>query len=381
MEVTIIIALILYALAIILAIKLIKNVLVTIGTIIVISLLLMAATGLFVYNEIDELQNTLPVSNNLILLTEQQQVLSGAVILPIEGGMLHEGIKFLDNETVDYLSSYLSSEDYDSMLNVIRTSDFVDSQIIEERDLLDETYKIFFIDITVLKESPVNEINLAELAGVDSGDFIFDPIPRDSVIEIIRSDDPWLLLADFIDVSVPDLSALETQLEQQGLEILDETYDDLDNRTDEIKNEIISGLREGLISQFGHDDLSSLLFLLNLFSLIENEGAEGLMYLYTHYSDENIYIKDDSIIFSLLRLSPDALITAVINEAHNAASSMSDQVSDRIAEEASNQESISDLDEVEKLDESNYDLEELDLEDPDFDELQEMAEELGIDLD
>ena len=381
MEVTIIIALILYALAIILAIKLIKNVLVTIGTIIVISLLLMAATGLFVYNEIDELQNTLPVSNNLVLLTEQQQVLSGAVILPMDGGMLHEGIKFLDNETINYLSDYLSSEDYDSMLDVVRTSDFMDSQIISERDLLDETYKIFFIDMNVLKESPVDVINLAELAGVDSGEFIFNQIPRDSVIEMIRSDDPWSLLADFIDVSVPDLSALEAQLEQQGLEILDETYDDLNNRTDEIKDEIISGLREGLISQFGNDDLSSLLFLLNLFSLIENEGAEGMMYLYNQYSDENIYIKDDSIIFSLLRLSPDALINAVINEAHNAASSMSDQVSERISDEANNQETISDIDEIEDFDESNYNMEELDPTDPDFEELEEMAEELGIDLD
>ncbi len=370
MEITIIIALVLYALAIVMAIKLIKNVLVAIGTILLISLLLMAGTGLFVYNEIDEMQQTFPVSNNLVLLTDGATVFSGAVILPSTEDVLHESIRFLEDAEIADLESHLAEEDYDAMRSVVSTSDFIDEDVMEAEDLLDETYKIFFIDMEVLENSPVEAIDLGALAGMDPAESIFLPIPREDSLEIIRSDDPWALLLNFVHVPTPDLEDLERQLEEQGFEILDETEDELNETIDETRQEVVDGLREGLEVQFGHADLPTMMFLLNLFSVMEQEGADGMMYLYRQYSDENIYIKDGSIIFDLLRLSPDALVTAVIRETHNAASSMGDRIADEVAEENlpvedgdvdDGDDGIPDIDEIADMDEDEMDeaLEEL----------------------
>ncbi len=350
MEVTIIIALVLYALAIIMAIKLIKNVLVAIGTILLISLLLISGTGLFVYTEVVELQETFPVSNNLFLLTEGDTVLSGMVMLPVVEDGPAQNMQFLDNESISSLNAYLSSEDFDSMRDVVRTSDFLDEDIVSENDLMDETYKIVFFELAVIESSPVEEIDLAALAGVDHGGDIFRPIPREDSILMIREDEPWERLANFIGPEAPDLSELEASLEEQGFEIINET-EDIDEAVDESRKEIVDGLRRGMLEQFGNDDLGSLMFMLNIFSIFEQEGPEGLMYLYEHYSAENIYIRDESIIFDLLRLSPDALVTAVINEAHNAASAVGGEVADRVSDdiEDAQEEAVDEDDDSEEI--------------------------------
>ncbi|MFP4656886.1 MAG: hypothetical protein ACLFNK_04905 [Candidatus Woesearchaeota archaeon] len=337
MEITIIIALVLYALAIIMAIKLIKNVIVTIGTILLISLLLVAGTGLFVYNEVVEFQETFPVSNNLLLLTEGEDLMSGVVMLPSTGDGIQESMKFLNTTMLDSLEAHLSSEEFDEIRGVVKTSDYIDEETIEQNDYLEETYKVVFIEMDVLKDSPVGDIDLAALAGTTEADSIFSTIPKEDSIEIIKSDEPWDLVHDFVDVGEPDLSGLEASLEDRGFEILNETEEDINNSVNEMKAEIVEGLREGMRVQFGNDDLGSLMFLLNVVSIMEQGGTEGMAYLYEQYSEENIYIKDDSIIFDLLRMSPDSLVTAVIRETNTAASGVGDEVADRTSDDVSNQ--------------------------------------------
>ena len=329
MELSIIIGLVLYAACIFLIIKFVKNILVAIGTILLFSVLFLTGTGFFIHSEISELQQEFPVSNNLLLLRDGDQVLAGLVILPSEDNNLMDGLRILEYHHIGNLSEHLASDNEDLMFEVVRSSNFIDEEIIENSEFRDNTYKIIFVEASVIEDSPFGYIDFSSLTGMDPEDSIFKPIPSSSVLDIMKSDDPWELLLDYVredDVSV-DFSEFEQMLEEMNLTIVESGFEN-DPRVDKL-----DAIRFGLVEQFGNDDVGGFLFLLSLASISTNEDAEGIRYLFSKYKDEEIYIRDTSIIFDLLRLSPNALIDRVIQESGNAVQEVRSRVESEFDED------------------------------------------------
>ena len=322
MEVSIIIGLVLYAVCIFLIIKFVKNILVAIGTVLLFSVLFIAGTGFFIYGEVMELQQEFPISNNLLLLRNNDEIVAGLVLLPSQEDGLMDNLRILDDSHISLLSSHLASEDEDSMFDVVRSSDFLSSEMIEENELNDDTYKIIFVEMSVLEEAPVDAIDFSEVTGQTPEESLFEPIPMTTIIEMFESDDPWELMIDYIrsDIQTPDLSELEQMLEEMNLTIIESGYD-VDPRRD-----TLDGLRVGLVEQFGNDDMKGFAFLLSLATISTYENAEGVKYLFSKYKDEEIYIRDTSIIFDLIRLSPNALIDAVVQESGNVVTEARDRI-------------------------------------------------------
>ena len=322
MEVSIIIGLVLYAVCIFLIIKFVKNILIAIGTILLFSILFIAGTGFFIYGEVMELQQEFPISNNLLLLRDGDQIVTGLVLLPSQEEGLMDNLRILDDSHIMSLTNYLETDDEEAMLDVVKSSDFIPYELIDESEFNDDTYKIIFVEMSVLEESPVEAIDFSEVTGQSPEESLFNPIPMTTIVDIFYSEEPWEIMIEYIksDMLSPDLSEIEQMLEEMNLTVVDSGYD-VDPRRD-----TIDGLRVGLIEQFGNDDLKGFAFLLSLATISTHENTEGVKYLFSKYKDEEIYIRDTSIIFDLIRLSPNALIDAVVQETGNVAGEIRERV-------------------------------------------------------
>ncbi len=329
MEISIIIGLVLYALAIILTIKLAKNVLIAIGTILLISVLLVAGTGFFIYSDISGIQDRLPSSNNLILLREGDDVHAGVAVMPGESFSI-ENLVMLDDDPLQRISDYMSDGEDDAMFGVVRTSDFMDEEMMEELDLYDETYKILFVDMTVLEDSPADTIDVSSIAGGEAG-VLVEEIPKETSLEMIRDDSMgWSNVTQYINVDgmMPDTDDIEASLEDMGMDVVD-------TGEDELRDEMLEGIREGLVEEFGNDDIGGFFFFLSMASIIDHQ--DGMRYLLDSYRDEDIYVEESSITFDLLRMSPDVLLDAVLSETQGLAEEASSYGQEQTQDEAPQQ--------------------------------------------
>ncbi len=340
-EVSIIIGLVLYAICIFLIIKFVKNILVAIGTVILFSVLFIAGTGFFIYGEIMELQQEFPISNNLLLLRDGDTVSAGIVLLPSQEEGLMDNMRILNDSQIMQLSNYLANDNEEAMFDVISSSDFMSAEVIASNEFNDDTFKIVFVEMSVLEEAPVSSIDFSDITGQSPEEALFDPIPMTTIIELFDSDDPWGLMLNYVrsDLQAPDLSELEQMLEEMNLTIIESGYD-LDPRAD-----VLDSLRFGLVEQFGNDDIRGFAFLLSLATISTYERSEGVKYLFSKYKDEEIYIRDTSILFDLIRLSPNALIDAVVQETGNVAGEIRERVESEVDDTDVDVEALDDMNE------------------------------------
>lgn len=309
---------VLFAVAIFLAIKFIKNVVAAIFTVFLISIVLVAGTGFFVYHDVNELQTEFPNSNNLLLLKQGDKILTGIVLLPSEQLDLINNMKMLKPEHIEALSNYLAKNDMNGMLSVVKSSDFLPENVLNDSGYNDETYKIVFVDYNVLKDAPLDKLDVSDITG-NSGS-ILDPIPQEDVLNILDSETPWKDLEKYV---VTGQKGLEQQIADK---FKDMNFTVIETSNDELRVEILDGLRKQLVQRFATDDVKGLIFVMDLTAIVNSNGADGLKYIFSQYQNESIYLSKSSILFDLIKLSPNSLINAIVDQAGNAAGEMKDKV-------------------------------------------------------
>ncbi|MFW6231111.1 MAG: hypothetical protein ACOC32_03755 [Nanoarchaeota archaeon] len=326
MEITIIIGLVFFALSIFLVFKFIKNVAVAILTALTISVLLVAGVGFFVFDEVQEMQERFPTSNNLVLLRDGDTVMTGLVLLPAEEMDLMEQMKFLDRTSIDELTSKLSAGEMDKMFTVVETSSYLPEDMLQRRGYSEDTYKIIFVDYSVLKDSPVTELDVSRITDASGSDTIIKPIPQEDVLKLLKAADPWEELFPYVNLRGDALDTLDTDELEERFDGMNFTI--VETPEDAMKREILDQIRGQLEEQFGTDDIKGLLFLLEMAAIFNHNDTEGMLYIFEKYQGEEIAVQNQSIIFDLARLSPTSLIEAVVSETGNAANDIKAKVDD-----------------------------------------------------
>jgi hypothetical protein len=317
-EVTIIIGLVLFAVAIFLAFKLIKNVLVAVATIFGISIVLIAGLSFFLYSEVSEIQTEFPNSNNLVLLKQGDKILTGIVLLPSEELDLVNGMKIIEQEDIDALSEFLADGDIEGMHSVVRSSDFLPEEVVEQAGYNDDTYKIVFVEYDVLKNAPIDELDVSDITGTTGS--ILEPIPQEEVLSLLESENPWDGLTEYV---VTGQEQFEEEVAEQFEEM---NFTVVGSSDDDLREELLDGMKTQLNEQFGTDDIKGLIFIMDLSAIASAEDAEGLKYLFSEYKDENIFLSETSVLFDLIRLSPNSLIDAVVDQTGVAVSEVKGKV-------------------------------------------------------
>ena len=314
MEITIIISLILFAISVLLVFKFIKNIVAALASVVLLSLVFVAATGFFVYNDIRELQEKFPASTNVVLLTSEDEVLTGLILLPSDDFDPVGSMRMMSNTTLQEFDDLYSEDDIEAMKGVLKTSDFFDDERIENNGFADRTYKLIFVDYEVLTDAPIQTINVSSMVGASSESSKIRAISKDEALELLESDDPWVDFVEYVSVDsrMEAVESIQDQFNGTDLEIM----------TNETKAELISETADEIeaimTDQFGSSDLKALIFMLNIGAILDEE-KEGVTYLFTQFKDENIHLSDESVVFDVARLSPESLLTSVLDEGKNAA--------------------------------------------------------------
>ena len=130
------------------------------GSVILLSVLFIAALGFFTYTDVKEMTDQFPSSPNLMLVADEDALLSGLVILPqTDDADLLDSMSALDPDDKAELDLLLSEGDKESMLDVVKTSDFYSAEEISANKLYEDTYKIIFIDLDItINDPPMEEV-------------------------------------------------------------------------------------------------------------------------------------------------------------------------------------------------------------------------------
>lgn len=313
MEITIIIGLVLFLVCVFLAIKLIKNLLLSIGTILLLSLIFIAGTGFFLYTEAMDIKDNFPTSVNQFLLVDGDDILTGMVLLPSDKFNPMESLKPLPSEKEADLKSHFKTNEYNLMLSDITQSDFNLTGYNEN------SYLTVFIDMSVVENSPMNSFDLSAIMDDPALNSV-GALDKDFIINLLRSEDAWDYLTSYlVDNMTFDIdSFLAASGNDNPLDfILPEDVElTVEQKTQLVEEKIIPVLKSALRGSLGTTDLKPVVFMLFMGGTATHD--EGLKYMFLQYKAENMYVYPQNIIFDIFRLSPASLFNKVLENAKGA---------------------------------------------------------------
>lgn len=326
MEIAIIIGFVLFLVCIFLAFKFIKNILLAIGAVFLFTIFFVGGIAAFTYSEVKEMQAYGLTSANQLLLVDDDEVITGVTILPAKKFSPLDNLKPLSEQTVDELSTLYQNKEKKQMLKVTKLSEFYTPEEIEMEQYKEEVYKIVFIEMDVLENSPLDSFKFSDVLGEDAA--IADALgefSRGDIIELLSSEDEWEFMTehvmenfDFSGSAVSNLVSeddLPTGMSIEDLADIEDITLSGEQKLSIVEEQVISMLRSVLLDMFGTDDLKLVMFVLNVGAIAGSDEVDGITYLFKEYKQKRIDIYPSSIIFDIIRLSPDSLIDKVKSEA------------------------------------------------------------------
>lgn len=283
----------LFILAAIVLLKVIKHIFVAILSVLGLFIILVAAVGFSTYNDVMDIRERVQEETTLLVLEdEDSEVIAGIAVNPsIEP--IEEGIMPLDDRNIDFINNGIEKGDKDSIITGL-----------QERSLVvnNSLFRIITISIDVLERAPLEEIDLEMVK-----------VPKEDMIDILMGDDVY---GDITDLVMEDEDFLNT-LEQNIPDTTDLSID-IENMA---REELTAEIKESL-SGYGNSDeqVKGVMFMLFMSSMVKDNTTESIEYLYNNYREEKIDIYPESITFSLLKLSPKQITEQVIkqvSEEHN----------------------------------------------------------------
>lgn len=275
----ILVGLVLFVVASIVLLKIIKHTIVAIFSIIGLFLLLSAGVGFMVYNDVMEIKDNVMEKPSVFLLVEQEEVMAGVIFNPsIE--QLEEAVSPLGQDEIIYIEE--KEDDYDTIITEMKDV---------STDLDAELFRIVEFDKSIIEESEVETINIQ-----------FFEIEKEQLLMLLESDS---ILDDIVDIILEDQQlwqSIQAELPDVDIEGL-------------AKEEIMYDLQTymGDFAQT-NTEIKGILFMLALGSIFEGNPSEGAVYFYDCFKEEKINIHPESISFSLLKLSPKNIVEAIIEQ-------------------------------------------------------------------
>ncbi len=156
MDLSSIITIIIFIVAAIIIFKIVKTILKTILIVLILSFLLTAIFGFFTYNDAVELKDNLETESKIMLLQDNEKIVSGFIVAEFE-----EEAEFLTISQITEYQNSFKKEDYKKMLG--------------------DNYKMFIIDIKAF------DFDNEEL------DFIGKKVSKNILYSVLKSNDPITL--------------------------------------------------------------------------------------------------------------------------------------------------------------------------------------------
>jgi len=282
---------------------------------------LLALIIYFAYHDIRELKRNFPISPNLMLLTEDHEVIAGIILLPTKttnGFDLMESLTFADADDCQELGSALSTRQIEGMLSVVTSSDYLEEDEIVTRQLKDKTHRIVTVDFSVLRESPFQQFDIGKylkhaIQEIPSVNRLL--VDKELFISILLSDRPWDTLTDFLmdslgsetNRTIAEHQNLPPGLSIDGLSIPEELKRVLLNRL------VIEPAKKQMEESFGLADLKPIAFMAYISLVIETRNGEGIKYLFSKFKSNEINIYPNTFIFDIMRLIPRPIFNAIVD--------------------------------------------------------------------
>lgn len=282
MELFIMIGLVLFIVAAIILLKVMKHVFTAVISVIGLFLVLTAAVGFIAYNDVMEIKDTAPNTPNLFLLNDRTDIIAGVAFDP-DTKPIEEGIKPLDQEQLDFVISNRKNLEREKTIEELKDE-------VDEID--EELFKIITFDINVIEEAPLEELNLQ-----------FINIEKETIIDLLRSED---IYGDISELMVEEDSVMEEMQEEMPFDI---------NVSDIAKEELEKQARDAL-EEFAstEEELKGMLFMLSIGAIVEENTMDGVRFMFENYKEDDITIYPETITFSILKLSPQSLVNQIIQE-------------------------------------------------------------------
>jgi hypothetical protein len=293
MELIFIIGLVFFILAAFLVIKLLHSVIKIVMAVIGLCLILSIALGAFVFLDVKDMNERITTQPNLIVLTNEQDVLSGIYLDP--NNESDQPFYVLNESQIISVENAIKENDKDPLVE-LNIDDFSDADF----------FKIVTIDVDIIKNTPNTSVNFGQF--IIHSDELYDIVTstdsKDAIIQKVESDDD---LIESFKESVIDESGI---LDVPGIELKDVDSTEFNSIAKEQIVEIVSSS----IDSFSDSDveLKGMLFA-SYFATILNKDLDGAKLIFESYKNETINIYPESITFSLIRLSPSGIIDGVIN--------------------------------------------------------------------
>ncbi len=293
MEIFVLVSLVLFVIVAIMLLKLIKHTFVAVLSVIGIFLILNAAIGFLVYQDVMEIKDKSLTTPDLFLLVDSGEIIAGVTLNP-SIKPIENAVRPLDAEQLIYLNDNYFSNDKEIILSEFKEqSDIVDEQI----------FKIIEFDFATLENAPYENLDVQMFT-----------LKKQDMLKLLKSED---VFQDMVDVILEDetfMNQLDSFFpsEEFDLESIEENNIDIDS----IKKDILKEQLKENLAEFAKtdEDAKGLIFMLGIGAIIQEDRTESVKYIYGNYKDGNIIIYPESITFSILKLSPKSLVEQIITQ-------------------------------------------------------------------
>jgi hypothetical protein len=288
LEVFVLVALISFVIAAIVLLKFVKHTAVAIISIIGLFLVLNAAIGFLVYQDVMEIREKSTDSPDLFLLKDNNQIISGVALDP-SISPIEDAVSPLSVEQLVYLNEQYDSGNKDEVLKEFQDYSFL---------VNDEVFKIVEFDISVIENAEIEDINVQMFT-----------VKKSDILRLLNSED---VFGDMVNVVLED----EQFLNQINMIFPLDEYDiDIKNiPKDNLKSQLKENLKDFATTD---EEAKGLIFMLAVGAIVQDNQAESVKYIYGNYKEGDIVIYPESITFSILKLSPKSVVEQVITQVND----------------------------------------------------------------
>jgi hypothetical protein len=281
LQVLILLGVLLFVVAAITLLKIIKHTIAAIFSIIGLFLILVAATGFLVYTDVMSIKDNVLSKPSLILLEGNNSVIVAGLIVEPDIQPIEKGVIFLNKGQIEKIKETLKTKKPNELVK--------ETKEIEPK-LEDELFKVIIFKEKFIDNSPIQKINLQAME-----------VDKKDIIVLLNSNSLYYELATEI-------------VDEGSLTSMPLPFD----ITDEDKAEIAEGIKDSL-KEFASDEeqAKSMMFALSVAAVFQEEKENTVKYVFSEFQKGNIAIYPDSITFSILRLAPQSIVTQVIEQLKN----------------------------------------------------------------
>ncbi|MFP4111538.1 MAG: hypothetical protein ACLFPQ_06910 [Candidatus Woesearchaeota archaeon] len=283
LEVLIFIGLMLFIIAAIVLLKVVKHLFVAIISIIGLFLLLLAGVGFTVYDDVTDIREQITEQPSILVLQEDGNIIAAVGIDP-EAETIEQGLIPLGEDDINFIEE---TRERDESAPLTGLKEF-------SPDIEKDVFKIIEFDMAVLEDAPVDEMSVE-----------FVNLQREDVIALMRSDD---LYSDMAGMVLDDPEFMEM--------IQSQISPDMDINLEDIEKDEFEGILKESLSDFGsgETEIKGVLFVMFTAYMVKEGGSESIEYIYSNFREKNIIIYPESITFSVLKLAPKSIIEQVISQ-------------------------------------------------------------------